>query len=109
MQSVGMSGFVCSKAAAARQGRRSVIIQPGRPWTHFTSGKLRNQSHVEVFGPKDEAGTVELLELLYNVPPLYHLNLSEFPKRRQQIKHHYDFFSPLHGETALLPMTFSNG
>ena len=54
---------------------------------------------------KDEAKTVELLELLYQVPPLYHLNVPEFQKRREQIKRHYAFFSPLHRETALLPLT----
>jgi hypothetical protein len=54
---------------------------------------------------KDEAKTMELLELLYQVPPLYHLNVQEFQKRREQIKRHYAFFSPLHRETALLPMT----
>jgi hypothetical protein len=54
---------------------------------------------------KDQAGTVELLELLYQVPPLYHLNVPEFQKRQAQIKRHYEFFSPLHRETALLPMT----
>jgi hypothetical protein len=54
---------------------------------------------------KDQAGTVELLELLYQVPPLYHLNVPEFQKRKAQLKRHYEFFSPLHRETALLPMT----
>ncbi len=54
---------------------------------------------------KDQAKTVELLELLYQVPPLYHLNVQEFQKRKAQIKRHYEFFSPLHRETALLPMT----
>ena len=54
---------------------------------------------------KDQARTVELLELLYQVPPLYHLNVPEFQKRKAQIKRHYEFFSPLHRETALLPMT----
>jgi hypothetical protein len=54
---------------------------------------------------KDQTGTVELLELLYNVPPLYHLNLAEFKKRGEQMKRHYDFFSPLHRVTATLPMT----
>jgi hypothetical protein len=54
---------------------------------------------------RDEAPTVELLELLYQIPPLYHLNGAEFQKRRVQIKRHYDFFSPLHRETALLPLT----
>ncbi len=53
----------------------------------------------------DQAKTVELLELLYQVPPLYHLNVAEFQKRKAHIKRHYDFFSPLHRETALLPMT----
>jgi hypothetical protein len=54
---------------------------------------------------EDQAKTVELLELLYQVPPLYHLNVQEFRKRAAQIKRHYEFFSPLHRETALLPMT----
>ena len=54
---------------------------------------------------KDQAGTVELLELLYGVPPLYHLNLAEFQKRKAQMKRHYDFFSPLHRVTFTLPMT----
>lgn len=53
----------------------------------------------------DQARTVALLELLYNIPPLYHLNLEEFPKRKTQMKAHYDFFSPLHRDTALLPLT----
>jgi hypothetical protein len=51
------------------------------------------------------AGTVELLELLYNVPPLYHLNRQEFAKQKAEIKRHYDFFSPLHRELGLLPLT----
>jgi len=54
---------------------------------------------------RDEARTVELLELLYQVPPLYHLNMPEFQRRQAQIKRHYAFFSPLHRETALLPLT----
>jgi hypothetical protein len=54
---------------------------------------------------KDQARTMELLELLYQVPPLYHLNVPEFQKRKAQMKRHYEFFSPLHRETALLPMT----
>jgi len=49
--------------------------------------------------------TVELLELLYNVPPLYHMNLKEFEKHKERMKAHYDFFSPLHWELGLLPMT----
>ena len=56
----------------------------------------------------DTARTVELLELLYNVPPLYHLNRQEFQRRKAQIKAHYDFFSPLHRELGLLPLTDFN-
>ncbi len=54
---------------------------------------------------KDQVDTVELLELLYNVPPMYHMNLQEFGKHKKKMKAHYDFFSPLHRELALLPLT----
>jgi hypothetical protein len=54
---------------------------------------------------KDQTQTMELLELLYNVPPLYHLNLAELKKWQARIKSHCDFFSPLHRQLALLPMT----
>ncbi|MBI1928286.1 glycoside hydrolase [Candidatus Poribacteria bacterium] len=53
----------------------------------------------------DQMDTVELLELLYNVPPLYHLNLKEFDVHKARIKAHSAFFSPLHRELGLLPMT----
>jgi hypothetical protein len=51
------------------------------------------------------AGTVELLELLYNVPPLYQLNRAVFAREKAEIKRHYDVFSPLHRKLALLPLT----
>ena len=54
---------------------------------------------------KDQAQTMELLELLYNVPPMYHLNLAELTKWQARIKAHFDFFSPLHRKLALVPMT----
>ena len=54
---------------------------------------------------KDQVDTVELLELLYNVPPLYHINLDEFEKHKDRMKAHYDLFSRLHRELGLLPMT----
>jgi hypothetical protein len=63
---------------------------------HWSFASLKTQDH---------AKTVELLELLYQVPPLYHLNVQEFQRRKAQLKRHYEFFSPLHRETALLPMT----
>ncbi len=43
--------------------------------------------------------------LLDNVPPLYHMNLLEFEKHKKRMKAHHDFFSPLHRELALLPLT----
>jgi Glycosyl hydrolases related to GH101 family, GH129 len=47
----------------------------------------------------------ELLELLYGVPPLYHLNPAQFDSIVPAIKTHYAFFSPLHREIGGLPMT----
>jgi hypothetical protein len=53
----------------------------------------------------DQVDTAELLELLYNVPPLYHMNLEEFERHKDRMATHYDFFSPLHRALALLPLT----
>ena len=53
----------------------------------------------------DQVGTVELLELLYNVPPLYHLNLAELARHGKRIGAHNEFFAPLHRELGLLPLT----
>ncbi len=49
--------------------------------------------------------TRELLELLYGVPPLYHLNRAALSQRLPDIKRHYDEFTQLHRQIALLPMT----
>src|SRR5207247_8185797 len=46
-----------------------------------------------------------LLGVLYNTPPLYHMNLAEWEWRKALVKEHYAFFSPLHRETAVLPMS----
>jgi len=54
---------------------------------------------------EDPGRVRELLELLYGVPPLYHLNLDEWAKRKDVITAHYAVFSPLHREIALLPMS----
>jgi hypothetical protein len=51
------------------------------------------------------AKTRELLELLYGVPPLYHLNLEQFDKIVPVIQEHYRVFSPLHREIGGMPMT----
>lgn len=48
---------------------------------------------------------VALTELLYQVPPMYHLNLDEFAKHEAAIKRHYAFFSPIHRVLGFQPMT----
>ena len=63
---------------------------------HWGSGSLKF---------KNTVGTLALLELLYNVPPLYHLNISEFAKHGTWIQKHYAFFSPLHREIGGKAMT----
>ena len=60
------------------------------------SGSLKFENAIE---------TLALLELLYNVPPLYHLNMAEFSKHEAWIKKHYAFFSPLHRQIGGKPMT----
>jgi hypothetical protein len=52
--------------------------------------------------------TVALTELLYMVPPLYHMNLDEFEKHRETMKRHYDLFSPLHRKVGFSQMTDFN-
>ncbi|UCG16000.1 MAG: hypothetical protein JSV19_11970 [Phycisphaerales bacterium] len=49
--------------------------------------------------------TVALTEMLYQCPPLYHLNLDEFETHRDRIVKHYEFFSPVHREVGFAPMT----
>ena len=49
--------------------------------------------------------TRELLEILYIVPPMYHLNRGTWPKRRERILRHLDFWGPLHRELAPVPLT----
>ena len=63
---------------------------------HWGSGSLKF---------KNAIGTLALLELLYNVPPLYHLNIDEFSKHKAWIKRYYTFFSPLHKQIGGKVMT----
>ncbi len=63
---------------------------------HWGSGSLKFENAIE---------TLALLELLYNVPPLYHLNIEEFSRHKAWIKRHYAFFSPLHRQIGGKPMT----
>jgi len=52
--------------------------------------------------------TVALTELLYMVPPLYHMNPDEFDKHKETMKKHYEFFSPLHRKIGFAQMTDFN-
>lgn len=63
---------------------------------HWGNGSLKHP---------DIADTVALTEVLYQCPPLYHMNLDEFKKHRLRMKKHYDFFSPIHREVRFAPMT----
>lgn len=63
---------------------------------HWGSGSLKFENAI---------GTLALLEQLYNVPPLYHLNIAEFSKHKAWIKRHYAFFSPLHRQIGGKAMT----
>ena len=63
---------------------------------HWGSGSLKFENAIE---------TLALLELFYNVPPLYHLNIAEFEKHKAWIKQHYAFFSPLHRRIGGRAMT----
>lgn len=49
--------------------------------------------------------TVALTEMLYQCPPLYHLNLDEFETHRDWIVKHNAFFAPIHREVGFAPMT----
>ena len=63
---------------------------------HWGSGSLKFENAIE---------TLALLELLYNVPPLYHLNMVEFSKHKAWIQRHYAFLSPLHRHIGGQAMT----
>ncbi len=53
----------------------------------------------------DVAASRELLEILYMVPPMYHINRETWPKRREQILRHVAFWAPLHRELATARLT----
>jgi hypothetical protein len=47
----------------------------------------------------------ELLEILYMVPPMYHLNREAWPKRRERIVRHVAFWGPIHRQLATARLT----
>ena len=57
------------------------------------------------FKYRDETQTTQLLEVLYGVPPLWHLDIAELDRRGKEMKRYYGFFSPLLRQTATLPLT----
>ncbi|HVU89659.1 MAG TPA: glycoside hydrolase [Pirellulales bacterium] len=63
---------------------------------HWTTGSLKFL---------DQAATVELIDMLYCVPPLYHLNLDEYAARRDRICRHYQVFTRVHRLLAGKRMT----
>lgn len=57
---------------------------------------------------KDEVGTRMLSELLYNTPPLYHIDQAEWKVNKTQIINHVKVWYPLHEKAVTLPMTAFN-
>ena len=53
---------------------------------------------------KNMIDTIALTELLYMVPPMYHLNLDVLAQHQNAIRKHYLFFSPLHRKTGFIRM-----
>ena len=53
---------------------------------------------------EDVAQTRELMEILYRVPPMYHLNRGSWPDRKERILKHFAFWSPIHRAVATAPL-----
>ena len=73
------------------------------PLHHAVFGDAVVTTHHWGFGSlkfAGEEGTVELLELLYAAPPLYHLNRARWSKDRERIVRHVRFWGPLHEALA---------
>ncbi len=54
---------------------------------------------------KSEVGTRMLYELLYNVPPLYHLNSRVWEAHHENIRQHLQVWAPFHQKAVQRPMT----
>lgn len=61
---------------------------------NFDSLKLSDVEHIR-----------ELIEILYMIPPMYHLNRNSWEDRKEKILKHYQFWSPLHRKLAPAPLT----
>ncbi|MHA2890490.1 glycoside hydrolase [Bacillus cereus] len=57
------------------------------------------------FRIKDEIGNRMLSEMLYNVPPLYHIDKNEWEKSKSIITSYLKIWSPFHEKAVTKPMT----
>ncbi|KKZ95956.1 MULTISPECIES: glycoside hydrolase [Bacillus] len=57
------------------------------------------------FRIKDEIGNRMLSEMLYNVPPLYHIDKNEWEKSKSIITSYLKVWSPFHEKAVTKPMT----
>jgi hypothetical protein len=53
----------------------------------------------------DVETTRALMEILYLVPPMYHLNFETWPQRRAKILSHVALWSPMHQQLATASLT----
>ena len=101
------------------QSFKPVPVPPSLRWPYFDprarlplyQAALGDQvvvSHhwsFDSFKFSDLAADRELMEILYLVPPLYHLNRETWPQRKNRITRHFSFWSPLHRQLATAPLT----
>jgi hypothetical protein len=52
----------------------------------------------------DVETTRELLDILYMVPPMYHLNRATWPARKERIVRHVAYWGPIHRQLAGAPL-----
>lgn len=62
---------------------------------HWQSGSLKYP---------DEVTNTSLWMLLYNAPPLYHINRGSWSQRKETIAHRHRFQSPIHRQLATAPL-----
>ncbi len=63
---------------------------------HWSAGSLKFSNVRE---------TTALTEILYQCPPLYHLNRDEWRKHQSHIRNHYAAWAPIHRTVGFKPMT----
>ncbi|WP_432797579.1 glycoside hydrolase [Poriferisphaera sp. WC338] len=63
---------------------------------HWSNASLKYSNTIQ---------TIALLEQLYNVPPMYHLNQDTFKKQKDTIVNAAKFFQPIHEATVFTALT----